>query len=348
MTDTLQAGSIKNIYSHLQDDISRQLFENRLLYALTGDEAYINRLIASLPQKAKLDQAAAFCREHREKIVFYGAGNDLLLLSRLYQDLPVQRFCDGSRKKQREGWRGIPVMSPEELLGMKEDVYVAVATSGFYREIVRFLREGGFGQGQILNLGLATDVERQYFDPDVLAPQAEGVFIDGGCFDGGTDRAFIKWCAGRYQKILAFEPDQRNYQKCLEACRREQWERVEIQNRGLWDCETELFFRETGGQGSRIGEGEGTIHIRTAAIDEAAGDEDVTYIKLDVEGAELKALQGAARTIRKKRPRLAVSIYHKPEDIVELPEYILSLRDDYRFYIRHYQMSDCETILYAL
>lgn len=84
------------------------------------------------------------------------------------------------------------------------------------------------------------------------------------------------------------------------------------------------------------------------ALDDLAGDEDVTYIKLDVEGAERKALQGAEKIIRKNHPRLAVSIYHKPEDILELPEYILSLHGDYRFYIRHYQMSPCETILYAL
>ncbi|MCI8672219.1 MAG: hypothetical protein HFI89_01815 [Lachnospiraceae bacterium] len=62
----------------------------------------------------------------------------------------------------------------------------------------------------------------------------------------------------------------------------------------------------------------------------------------------MKALQGAVKTIRRNRPRLAVSIYHKPEDIIELPEYILSLHNDYKLYIRHYQMSSCETILYAL
>jgi len=46
--------------------------------------------------------------------------------------------------------------------------------------------------------------------------------------------------------------------------------------------------------------------------------------------------------------RLAISIYHKPEDIFEIPKYILSLHSDYKLYIRHYQFSECETILYAV
>lgn len=78
------------------------------------------------------------------------------------------------------------------------------------------------------------------------------------------------------------------------------------------------------------------------------GEEKVTFIKMDVEGAELEALKGARKTIMKHHPRLAISIYHKPEDIWEIPAYILSLSEDYRFYIRHYQFSKNETILYAV
>lgn len=197
-------------------------------------------------------------------------------------------------------------------------------------------------------MSLATDVKNQYFDPDIIAPLSGEVFIDGGCFNCSTDKAFINWCSGDYKKIIAFEPDKKNYFHCLEVSQKEAIRDIEIYNKGLWDCATELFFEETGGQGSRIGSDTGGNRISTAAIDEVAGDEKVTFIKLDVEGAELRALQGAEKTIRRNRPRLAVSIYHKPEDIIKLPEYILSLYKDYKLYIRHYQMSSCETILYAL
>jgi len=67
-----------------------------------------------------------------------------------------------------------------------------------------------------------------------------------------------------------------------------------------------------------------------------------------VEGAELEALQGAKQTISRNHPRLAICIYHKPEDVMMIPEYILSLHNGYKLYIRHYQISQCETIVYAL
>lgn len=77
--------------------------------------------------------------------------------------------------------------------------------------------------------------------------------------------------------------------------------------------------------------------------------EKVTFIKMDVEGSELKALHGAKKSIKKHLPRLAISIYHKPEDIVEIPEYILSLHNGYQFYIRHHvPWLNNETVLYAV
>ena len=69
---------------------------------------------------------------------------------------------------------------------------------------------------------------------------------------------------------------------------------------------------------------------------------------MDIEGSELEALKGAAETIKKWRPKLAISIYHKYEDIIEIPEYILSIVPDYSFYIRHYSSDIWETVLYAI
>ena len=68
---------------------------------------------------------------------------------------------------------------------------------------------------------------------------------------------------------------------------------------------------------------------------------------MDVEGAELKSLMGARETIIKNRPRLAICVYHKPEDLYEIPGYILSLVPEYKFLLRHYSSSNAETILYA-
>ena len=88
--------------------------------------------------------------------------------------------------------------------------------------------------------------------------------------------------------------------------------------------------------------------IHTASIDDVLDGGRATFIKLDVEGAEYEALVGAKQTIQKYHPRMAISIYHKPEDIFTLPALVLSYSADYRFYLRHYQLSRYETILYAV
>ncbi|MDR1086700.1 MAG: FkbM family methyltransferase [Endomicrobium sp.] len=69
---------------------------------------------------------------------------------------------------------------------------------------------------------------------------------------------------------------------------------------------------------------------------------------MDIEGAELDALVGAKDTIRKYKPRLAICIYHKPSDIIDIPLYILSLVPEYKLYIRHYSTYKWETVLYCV
>ena len=83
-------------------------------------------------------------------------------------------------------------------------------------------------------------------------------------------------------------------------------------------------------------------------IDGALDGEEATFIKMDIEGSELSALKGGGGTIRKYRPKLAICTYHKPEDMWEIPEYVLSLHEDYRLYFRHYNYSRTETVMYAL
>ncbi len=76
--------------------------------------------------------------------------------------------------------------------------------------------------------------------------------------------------------------------------------------------------------------------------------EDVTFIKMDVEGAEMKALMGAQNIIISKRPKLAICIYHMPpEDFWEIPIYIKSLVPEYKIFIRHYNFDILDTICYA-
>ncbi|HJA79646.1 FkbM family methyltransferase [uncultured Desulfovibrio sp.] len=73
----------------------------------------------------------------------------------------------------------------------------------------------------------------------------------------------------------------------------------------------------------------------------------VDFIKMDVEGAELSTLQGAVQTLRRFRPRLAVCLYHKPEDFFLIPRFLVECDLGYRFYLEHHFMNNWETVLYA-
>lgn len=90
---------------------------------------------------------------------------------------------------------------------------------------------------------------------------------------------------------------------------------------------------------------EGT-KIEVVSLDSVI-QEKVTFIKMDIEGSEIKALQGSRNLIQTYRPKLAISIYHKWEDLVDIPTYIHELVPEYKFYIRHYFYSPAETVLYA-
>lgn len=73
-----------------------------------------------------------------------------------------------------------------------------------------------------------------------------------------------------------------------------------------------------------------------------------TYIKMDIEGAEAEALLGAKESIEKNKPKLAICLYHKPDDIFKLPLLVHKINPLYKMYIRHYSNYHTDTLLYAV
>ena len=185
----------------------------------------------------------------------------------------------------------------------------------------------------------------EYFIDDFFDKDEAEVFIDGGGYDGDTIEEFVEWTQGKYKKIYSFEPQKDK----AEIIRNKLWrygDKVELFEKGLYECATELSFCN-GNQilSGKVEEGADS-KIQTIDIDSVI-NEKVTFIKMDIEGAELKALQGAAQIIRRDRPKLAICIYHKPEDMWQIPRFIDSLVPEYKFYIRHFGMRYAGTILYC-
>ena len=338
----------REIYGRLQDEYSRFIYEGRAMYCLTGNISYMNKVSRSVLDMDILNSIMNELAGIKDKLVVRGAGNDYTVIRELFPSFEFECFCDYDSTKIGNEIDGKRVISPEEFYEKYSDYYVLVNSAAANGEIMTELREHGISDDKIYNLAAAYEkiCDRQYFEKDILPVWDDEIFVDGGCYDGRTVRQFIDYCGSRYKKIYSFEPERANYTMALDSFKKDQVRDLMFLNKGLWDCSAILSFTGSASQGSRITD-EGNSKIETVAIDEVVGDDRVTFIKLDVEGAEYKALEGARKTISRCRPKLAISVYHKSEDIFELPELILSINEEYRFYLRHYQLGQYETILYA-
>lgn len=186
----------------------------------------------------------------------------------------------------------------------------------------------------------------QYFVKDLFSLSDSEVFIDCGAFDGDTVKDFIKASNGHYQSIVCFEPVQ-EYHKRLK--KRGKGKKVTAICAGVHKETTTLQFNAEGGKGSSITTGtEHTISIPVCAIDDVFECKNATFIKMDVEGAEMNALLGAKETILRNKPKLAICLYHKHRDFVDIPKWIHRLVPDYQLYLRHHSFSVNETVLYAV
>ncbi len=180
--------------------------------------------------------------------------------------------------------------------------------------------------------------EPQYF-LDGFLPTAGDIAIDGGAFDGTTAESFTKLGA----KVFAFEMDANNFKKCL--ARVGDNPNITFENFGLSDKEGEENYCSTGSGSKKNSSGNLTANFIN--LDTYVARKNlprVDYIKLDIEGAELDMLHGAAKTISRCKPKMAVSAYHYWDDMWLLALYIKSLRPDYEFAFRHYKI-DCTDYL---
>ena len=185
----------------------------------------------------------------------------------------------------------------------------------------------------------------QYFPEGIIKFSENEVFVDGGAYTGDTLLAFIRKAEYKYSRCYAFEPEPENAARLNALAGRQSFRGVSVIAKGLWSkADTLLFAPAEGETGSAISE-TGSASIEVDTIDNLAPD--ATFIKLDVEGAELEALKGAAETIKRNRPKPAVCLYHKPGDLFEIPLLIKALAPEYRFYLRQHQPVSCELVLNA-
>lgn len=191
-------------------------------------------------------------------------------------------------------------------------------------------------------------VDEGYFPANLVEFGDDEVFIDCGAYDGDTLSAFIKAIGvhNKYKRIYALEPDPSNYDKLEKNCGN--LKSVSLLKIGAYDESTTLSFANEATGASHIDQ-DGDISICVDRLDNIISSEErVTFIKMDLEGSELQALKGAKEIIKRCRPILAISVYHKKEDLIAIPEYLKKILPGYRFYLRALCYDSIDVTLFAL
>lgn len=194
----------------------------------------------------------------------------------------------------------------------------------------------------------------QYFCLPQFSGIEKEIYVDAGAYVGDSLERFIWSQYGVFNKAIAFEPGARQFRALTTRTKRltEEWalddDQVILVSAALGERAVTAHAKSHSGQMTSLSlDAAGGEEFRIETLDGYMAGGPVTFLKADVEGMEMPLLRGAAETIRKFRPKLAICVYHYPSDIPVISHYLKSLVPGYRFALRHHSPQFMETVLYA-
>lgn len=237
-------------------------------------------------------------------------------------------------------YRNIPVIGVDQYLDQRNRKSKIIHRD--FETVFDFIRLG-FHEEDVLYID-----KRQYFG--LFKPKGNEVFVDCGSFDGWTAKVFLHWLDGKKGRVVSFDPARsdgvRSYKESHKL-----YGNCTFVEKAVYNTTGELveFGNTSGEDGSDrvIEERRGQYQVETVRLDDYFKDQKVTFIKMDVEGSELKAIEGAFEILKRDKPKLAISIYHKKDDYYKIPKIILDAVPEYTFKIRHHSINTFETVLYG-
>jgi len=186
-----------------------------------------------------------------------------------------------------------------------------------------------------------------YFPSDICPLTSDEIFVDCGAFDGDTLRSFLDRAPSGFRKIIAFEPDPGSFGKLSRfVSTLPRKNSIELHQAATGSINGPLRF--TGGGLPSASVGSGSLEVKGVKLDDALAGAPVTYIKMDIEGAELDAIAGARRTIQEHGPVLAVCSYHRQDHLWNIPNLIHSYNPDYCFFLRPHLLEVWDLVCYAI
>jgi FkbM family methyltransferase len=210
-----------------------------------------------------------------------------------------------------------------------------------------------------LDVGIVIDfiIEQYAYKVDneyqIQAEKGDVVLDIGACW--GDTALYFADKVGDKGKVFSFEfiPDNIEIYNKNISLNPSLSDRIQLIEHPVSDVSDRKIFFQSNGPGSRISDSPfntQTGSTTTISVDDFVERNNLTkvdFIKMDIEGAEPAALQGALNTIKKFRPKLAIAIYHSMEDFVNIPKWLMDLDLGYDFYLGHYTIHAEETVIYA-
>lgn len=197
------------------------------------------------------------------------------------------------------------------------------------------------------------DVEAQYFPDDIIKLSQHETVVDCGAFTGDTLKTFAEKVE-TFNHYYAWEPDPNRFDELNQRMKEVSFKgKVTHVPFGAFDEKKKLYFDNTVAASGKVvkdlKENSDCICICVERIDNfTKKNEQVSLIKMDIEGSELQALKGAENTIKNYKPKLAICVYHKREDLFTIPQYIKGLVPEYKLFLRAHFPSISEVVLYAI
>lgn len=193
----------------------------------------------------------------------------------------------------------------------------------------------------------------QYFPDDLFGWSDSEWIVDGGAYDGDSIRAVSSKFGDRFAHVLAVEPDPANFKKLeatVAALPPSVRAKVDCRRLALGAERTTLHLDASGTASSATSAAPsaGTMAVSAETIDALVNGSRPTYIKLDIEGFEIDALEGTRRTIAAHAPVLAVCVYHTQDHLWRIPLLLRRWRDDYALFLRPHNEEGWDLVCYAV